>query len=399
MTVSSFPFLSVSGDRSASAEDFASFIAAGFTAGPILSLLNGLNTAASSPNALSVDVLPGGGFNGAASVGWMRFVRSSTALTLAIPAADIANPRNDLVIMRTDLSVNERDTTIEIKRGNPLAVPVDPSLTQTATVWEHALARVVVAANAVSIADADITNLAAAQAGFITATEALALIAMFAQEGNAALVPDSKISSAIARTSQIPPIITLPNSISRTEAETGAAATLRLWSALRVKQAIVALGVSLPSGVSATEAQSGTSGTLRLWSANRVKQAVLSLLRVETGDGLTGNGQPSSPVSLESRSQRFDLGIQGENLGGTYADDDFLTVGASAGAPSTATYQYQPLLMRFGDLPSAQDDNIKLVQPSSGQDPIYVYRSGTSLAWAPHDIPVANSYLYVVKAV
>ena len=90
----------------------------------------------------------------------------------------------------------------------------------------------------------------------------------------------------------------LPASVSESEAEARTAGTARLWSALRVGQAaaaaISALGATLPAAVSELEAEARTSTTLRLWSALRVGQAIEALgyavVRSGTADPVDSTG-------------------------------------------------------------------------------------------------------------
>lgn len=78
--------------------------------------------------------------------------------SLTIAAADATNPRYDLVVAR----VNYLTSTISIavKTGTPSATPTAPSVTQSAgNTWEIPLARVTVAANAVTIAATSVMDL------------------------------------------------------------------------------------------------------------------------------------------------------------------------------------------------------------------------------------------------
>lgn len=78
--------------------------------------------------------------------------------TLAIAAANASNPRNDLVVLRLNPTANT--VVLAVLTGTPAATPADPSLTQTDEgTFEVALARVVVAANASTIAAGAVTDL------------------------------------------------------------------------------------------------------------------------------------------------------------------------------------------------------------------------------------------------
>lgn len=77
--------------------------------------------------------------------------------TLTISAA-AALPRRDLIVLRLNPASNS--ISLVVKAGTPAASPSDPALTQTLEdVFELALARVEVAANAVSITASNVTDL------------------------------------------------------------------------------------------------------------------------------------------------------------------------------------------------------------------------------------------------
>ena len=95
--------------------------------------------------------------------------------------------------------------------------------------------------------------------------------------------------------------------------------------------------------------------------------------------------------------------IGGADSGGTYADDDFLMIGATYSVGNEAVKAYNALVTRFGDLPSANTAAfyIRSQDIASTHRTIRIYRSGTGLAWDPdwghHSTPNAGSYVYVVK--
>jgi hypothetical protein len=74
-------------------------------------------------------------------------------------------------------------------------------------------------------------------------------------------------------------LLTNPAAVTQPEAEAGTETGLRLWSPLRVAQAIAALGVgeANPDTVSQAEAEAGVATTDRLWTAQRVAQAIAAL--------------------------------------------------------------------------------------------------------------------------
>lgn len=82
--------------------------------------------------------------------------RSDAQETLTITAS-ATNPRRDLVVLRLDPSTNS--ITLAVKAGTPAASPTDPALTQTENdVFEIALARVEVPANAVTITSSNVLD-------------------------------------------------------------------------------------------------------------------------------------------------------------------------------------------------------------------------------------------------
>ena len=81
---------------------------------------------------------------------------NSAEVTLTVPAAG-TQPRRDLVILRLDPSANS--IVLAVKSGTAAASPSDPALTQTdEDVYEIALARVEVPANAVTVSSSNVTD-------------------------------------------------------------------------------------------------------------------------------------------------------------------------------------------------------------------------------------------------
>lgn len=81
---------------------------------------------------------------------------SSTLKNQGIAANATGNPRIDRVILRADFTAKVIE--LDVLTGTPAAVPVEPALTQNSAIWEIALARIAVAAGAVSIVTANITD-------------------------------------------------------------------------------------------------------------------------------------------------------------------------------------------------------------------------------------------------
>ncbi len=80
------------------------------------------------------------------------------AEVLPVGAADVVNPRIDRVVVRLDLTSNERRAYLAVKQGVPAAEPAAPLLQQDSTIWETSLAQVRVPAGATGIVVGDIAD-------------------------------------------------------------------------------------------------------------------------------------------------------------------------------------------------------------------------------------------------
>jgi hypothetical protein len=86
-----------------------------------------------------------------------HFYKSDAQETLTISAANATNPRWDLIVLKLDPTANS--VVLAVKTGTAAASPADPSLTQSDEgVFELPLARVVVAANATTVAAGNVTD-------------------------------------------------------------------------------------------------------------------------------------------------------------------------------------------------------------------------------------------------
>ena len=99
---------------------------------------------------MSVDVAAGGA--------WIQgaWYNSSAVNTLTISAADGTHPRYDRVVLR--LTWADDEIVAAVLEGTPAASPVVPSLTQSASVWEIALATVYIPASCPAIYTSIATN-------------------------------------------------------------------------------------------------------------------------------------------------------------------------------------------------------------------------------------------------
>lgn len=70
---------------------------------------------------------------------------------LSIDAADVLLTRIDAVVLEVNSEVATRANTIKVVKGTPTSTPAKPTLTNTATIHQHALAYVTVAKNTTAI--------------------------------------------------------------------------------------------------------------------------------------------------------------------------------------------------------------------------------------------------------
>ena len=89
--------------------------------------------------------------------GCMKLLETEEAITIA--PADSAYPRIDKIVLRLDDNADARSCEIAVKKGTPSASPKSLDVNRTATIWEIALADVMVKANATAITNADIKDL------------------------------------------------------------------------------------------------------------------------------------------------------------------------------------------------------------------------------------------------
>lgn len=146
-------FDSVNDDRIYPADEFAEFFRAYFCNGVVNT---GTNLEVTAGGGMGVDIDAGT----ACLEGYVYMLKpdgSGTKLHLALDPAD-TQPRNDRIILRLDKSVANRRIGLAIKKGTPSQNALPPTLTRSGNIFEISLARARVAANAVSIADADITD-------------------------------------------------------------------------------------------------------------------------------------------------------------------------------------------------------------------------------------------------
>lgn len=141
---------SLNGDRKYDAGQLSSLFAGIITDGVLANYKNGLQVLAADTPGMSVVVDTGRA--------WFRntWTNNDAKITLSIDTADVSWPRIDLVII--DINTSTRTNAIQIKKGTPNVSPAAPSLINTTTNQQYALAEVYVAANATLIAQTNITD-------------------------------------------------------------------------------------------------------------------------------------------------------------------------------------------------------------------------------------------------
>ena len=127
--------------RQYNAEEFAEFMATFYSAG-VISGGDRLKVSGSA-SSLSVTVLQGSAMiNG-------YWYCSTDAVTLPITAAHSQYPRIDRVVLRLDLTLEQRNIRLHVLTGTPALTPSAPALTRNTNIYELCLAQVSVPANAV----------------------------------------------------------------------------------------------------------------------------------------------------------------------------------------------------------------------------------------------------------
>lgn len=87
-----------------------------------------------------------------------RWYQNDAAKELTLQTADSTYDRIDRIVLRLDLSTDERKITAVVKTGVAESSPSAPSLQRDNTIYELSLAQIFVAAGAGSIDDTNITD-------------------------------------------------------------------------------------------------------------------------------------------------------------------------------------------------------------------------------------------------
>lgn len=141
-------FNSVDGDRKYNADDISSYFVKLISNGVFPNPSDNFKVVAKSE--LTVTVKAGFAFCNA------KYAENTSDYDLTLDNADTTNPRIDRIVLR--LNTTNREFTLAIIKGTPDAEPTAPDITRTSTIYDLCLAEIAVAANASSIATADITD-------------------------------------------------------------------------------------------------------------------------------------------------------------------------------------------------------------------------------------------------
>lgn len=143
MTISSFPFQSITNDRQYSDADFANYFSQFFKNGVAVGVGTGLQVKATSPVSMSVTVGTGGALiNG-------RQLTNSAEHTVTLTAASTTVARTDSIVVQ--LSLPLRQVSIVYKEGST-------TVQRDSNIYELQLATITVPQNASTITSANITD-------------------------------------------------------------------------------------------------------------------------------------------------------------------------------------------------------------------------------------------------
>jgi hypothetical protein len=146
----SYPFVSIDGDRKITASEEAAGFAVVGASGVALGYMGELAVDAVT-GALAVSVASGG-----AIVEGRRYVQDD-AEQVDIAGGD-AQPRIDVVALEANMNTPVRAVRLVVVKGTAASNPAPPALTQTASVYQIPLARVLVPANATTLNAATVTD-------------------------------------------------------------------------------------------------------------------------------------------------------------------------------------------------------------------------------------------------
>ncbi len=149
-------FKSLGGDRKYSADQFANrfrqYLINGVFVNDAQELTDELQVTAND-NDLNISIDLGG-----AVIQGYFYEIYGTAEIVSLSPGDSLNPRKDLIILRLDIDNTARSIVVTSKKGTPAASPTPPALTQSGTIFEIALAEILVPANVTLILDVNVVD-------------------------------------------------------------------------------------------------------------------------------------------------------------------------------------------------------------------------------------------------
>ncbi len=155
-------FNSLNGDRKYNAEKLSAFFEGLISNGVFETVGNKLLVTAGEGMSINIDT-------GRAFIN-SHYIKNTAVLNLKLPAADVQFDKIVRIVIRCDTSTAVRAVFFEIKEGAPAISPVAPGLTRNETVFEMALADVLIPANSESVNQGNISDLRmnTSLCGFVT---------------------------------------------------------------------------------------------------------------------------------------------------------------------------------------------------------------------------------------
>lgn len=150
MAIKSGFFNSVNGDRLYDADDIGNYFEGLISNGVFENVENRLVVTAG--DGMSVNVATGRAF---INCHWLK---NDAILNLVLDSADVQYKRIDRIVVRLDISDNERAMNIYVLKGTNAFNPIAPVLTRDETVYEICLADILINPNVSSITQSNITD-------------------------------------------------------------------------------------------------------------------------------------------------------------------------------------------------------------------------------------------------
>ena len=150
MAISFGFFDSVNDDRLYNADDISNYFVKLITNGVFATPANAMQVQAN--NGLTVQVSAGWGFISC------KWIHNDAPYLLTLDEPDLVLNRIDRVVLHLDTSVESRNITIIVKKGQAGSTPNPPALTRSHGVYELSLAQIYVGAGITSITQTNITD-------------------------------------------------------------------------------------------------------------------------------------------------------------------------------------------------------------------------------------------------